>query len=196
MASDVDICNLAMSHFGQDATISAIDPPDGSAEAEHCARFFPMARDQVLEDCAWTFATFRTTLATLTNDRDDWEYRYTLPANCIKPRILLPEGYTDSEIEGEPFERENDSIYSNAANATLIYTKRITDPTKFSPLFTMSLSWLLASYTAGPITKDASGGIQARLYKRYEILLGQAKASNANTTKARATYVPTAKRVR
>ena len=34
MASEVDICNLALSHFGQDTKIDAIDPPDGSAEAE------------------------------------------------------------------------------------------------------------------------------------------------------------------
>ena len=34
MVSKTDICNLALSHFGQAADISSIDPPDGSAEAE------------------------------------------------------------------------------------------------------------------------------------------------------------------
>lgn len=196
MASEVDLCNLSLSHFGQDATVSAIDPPDGSAEAEHCARFYPIARDQALEDGTWTFATYRETLAELTNDREDWAYRYALPANCIKPRVVLADGYTDSENDGEPFERENDSIYTNAPDATLVFTKRITDPTKFTPLFNVAVSWLLGSYVAGPITKDATGGIQARMYRRYEVEIGKAKASNANTTRARATHTPTARRVR
>ena len=39
MASDVDICNMALSHLGARAQISAIVPPDGSVEAGYCARF-------------------------------------------------------------------------------------------------------------------------------------------------------------
>lgn len=196
MSSEVDICNLALSHFGQDANINAIDPPDGSAEAEHCARFYPIARDEALEAHTWTFATFRETLAELVNDRDDWAYRYELPSQCLKPRTVLPDGYTESENDGEPFERENDSIYTNAENAVLVFTKRMTDPTKFSPLFTSSMTWLLGSYVSGPITKDATGAIQARLYRRYEIEIAKAAASNANTSRARASHAPTARRVR
>ena len=33
MATETDISNLALSHFGQDASIDSIDPPDGSVEA-------------------------------------------------------------------------------------------------------------------------------------------------------------------
>ena len=45
MPSEVDICNLALGHLGDSATVATIDPPEGSAQAEHCARFYPIARD-------------------------------------------------------------------------------------------------------------------------------------------------------
>ena len=60
MASDVEICNLALSHLGDTATVASIDPPEGSAQAEHCARFYPIARDALLEKHDWSWATRRS----------------------------------------------------------------------------------------------------------------------------------------
>ena len=56
MASVVDICNLALAHIGDDATVSSIDPPEGSAQAEHCKRFYAIARDTMLQMHNWNFA--------------------------------------------------------------------------------------------------------------------------------------------
>ena len=196
MASEVDICNLALSHFGQDTKIDAIDPPDGSAEADHAAIFYPLARDELLEMHAWTFASRRATLAELTNDREDWAHRYQLPSDCLKPRAVLPAGYGSSEDDGVEFQREGDSIYTDAEDATLVYTFKLTDPTKFSPLFTIALSWLLGSYISGPITKDPTGRTQSTLLNRAMQEFARASASNANTSRSRASHVPTAQQVR
>ena len=65
MASVVDICNLALGHLGDPATVSSIDPPEGSAQAQHCARFYPIARDSLLEMHSWNFSTYREALAHL-----------------------------------------------------------------------------------------------------------------------------------
>ena len=53
MASEIAICNLALSHLGDAANIASIDPPEGSAQAEHCATFYPIARDSLLEMHDW-----------------------------------------------------------------------------------------------------------------------------------------------
>ena len=34
MADAVSICNLALAHIGEEATIISLDPPEGSAEAK------------------------------------------------------------------------------------------------------------------------------------------------------------------
>lgn len=196
MASEVDICNLALSHFGQDASISSISPPDGSAEAEHARRFYPIARNEMLEAHPWTFATKRVLLAEQVNDRDDWAYRYALPADCLKPRRVLPDGYTDTENDGVTYEWEGASLYTNEATATLVYTYLQTDTTKFSPLFVIALSYLLASYLSGPIAKDPSGRTQNALRAAATAELGKARMSNANASTTRATYKSIAERSR
>jgi len=47
VASTVDICNLALGYLGDTATVSSLNPPDGSAQAQHCARFYPIARTSI-----------------------------------------------------------------------------------------------------------------------------------------------------
>jgi len=72
MASIVDICNLALSHLGDSATVSSIDPPEGSAQADLCARFFPIALASLLEAHSWGFATRRVALAPLAISADSF----------------------------------------------------------------------------------------------------------------------------
>lgn len=196
MATEVDVANLALSHFGQDASIDSIDPPDGSIEAEHAQRFLPMVRDELLEAHPWRFAKRRATLSALTNDRTDWAYRYALPSDCLKPRVVLPLQYDDEHDEGMPYDVEGDSLYTDQEQATLAYTARVTDPTKWTPLFTMTMSWRLASYLSGPIVKDPTGRTQAALYQRSVVELGRAMTSDANASVNRATHTPTAQRAR
>ena len=109
---------------------------------------------------------------------------------------MLPSGYQDAESEGVPYDNQGGSLYTNEADAVVRFIYRVTDPTKFSPLFTVSLSWFLAGYLSGPIVKDPTGRTQTALFQRAEVELGKAAGSAANSAGARAVYVPTAKRVR
>ncbi len=91
MASDVDIVNLALSRLGDDATVSSLDPPEGSAQAEHCAIFYPIARDSLLELHNWKFATKRIALAPVDlPDNAGWAYAYAEPADCIQVISVIP----------------------------------------------------------------------------------------------------------
>jgi hypothetical protein len=192
VASEVDISNLAMSHIGQDASIVSIDPSDGSAEADHCARFYPIARDQLLEIHSWRFATTRATLSELAlNPSSQWAHAYSLPNGCVRPlAVLLPEAIDDTEPQ--PYKIEVDSkgqsmiLYTNAANAALKYIIRQTNTTMFSPLFVIALSYLLGAYTAGPITKDLklkSGLEQIALARALDAMAKDADSELDNTVK-------------
>lgn len=197
MATDVDICNTALSHFGQSASVDSIDPPDGSVEAEHCARFYPMARDQLLGSVFdWPWARAYKRLAQLETDRSDWAFRYALPADCLQPRAVLPDGFSNPAGDAQPFERVGASIYTNADGATLRYTQRVVDPSRFSPGFTIALSWLLASYVSGPIVKDPTGRTQSSLRAVADRETAKAQAADANGETRRPDYVPTARRAR
>jgi len=195
MATEIDICNLALAHLGDDATIASIKPPEGSAQAEQAARFYPIARNTLLEFHTWNFASKRTTLATVNNTIDQWEYAYAAPADMITPLAILsptaqndyatrmssgdtPGGITSNfaptilagHYTPQQFVIEGNLIYTNQENALLRYQSLITDSTKFSPLFVVTLSWHLASMLAGPIIKGDQGRAESK--RCTEIMTG------------------------
>lgn len=184
MSSEVDICNRALGNLGDEANVSAINPSDGSAQADHCVTFYPMARDQTLQRHAWSFATKRQALALLSTTElpGNWLYAYQLPSDCLQPiAVLAPVDITTSgSLTSFPptdplnlrFKNNDDSeneyicetlangtevIYTNVETAILRYVRNITDTTKFTPLFTAAVSRLLSSMLAGPILKGETG---------------------------------------
>lgn len=219
MASVVDICNLALAHIGDTAAITAIDPPDGSAQAAHCARFYPMARNSLLEMHPWGFATTRVALA-LTDPAiasPQWDYSYAAPEGVVNfiailppdaiddysVRTYLPSGsaYQPQILPGagnyvpQPFTVETDAdgaqvVLTDQENAVLRYTALVTDPAQFSPLFTASLAWLLASMLAGPIIKGDAGAAEGkRCYQMFQAHYVEATQSDAMQRNVKPTQV-------
>jgi hypothetical protein len=191
MASVVDVCNLSLAHLGDEATVSSISPPDGSAQADHCKRFYPIARDALLEEVAWNFATRRIVLAETANTPPDvWAYEYAYPGSCLRILAIL-DSSGDENAPQDYMQGTDDTgakvIWTNTEDATALFTFAVTDTTKFSTLFVTTLSYLLASYLAGPITRDP--GTKKSMYQAYMAELGKAGVSNAKANKNPATGV-------
>jgi len=187
MASDADVCNLALSYLGDVANVTSIAPPDGSAQAALCSRFYPIARDQLLELHQWGFATTRVALAQIANPTTSWACAYAGPTDVlnylevIDPLAADPLAADDYAVgiplantmfgvvgsnvavaSAQPFVVEkasdgSDMVLTNQPNAVLRYSAAIADSTKFSPLFTEALCRLLAAKLAGPLLKGADG---------------------------------------
>lgn len=196
MTSEVDISNLALSRLGDDATVSELDPPEGSIQAEHCARFYPIARDSMLEMHNWNFATKRIPLTPVTLPSNaGWLFAYAKPADCIQFIAVLPPNAPDNytatlgNIPGyrsygsddynesnaltkvsdipQDFAIEidddgNEIILTNCDQATGRFIQRVSDTTRFSPLFVDALGWYLASMLAGPILKGDVGAAEGK----------------------------------
>jgi hypothetical protein len=194
MASEVDICNLALAHLGDNATVASIDPPEGSAQAEHCALFYPIARDALLEQHAWKFATKRVLLASLDAPTWEWAYAYAQPSDALRLLAVLPE--SSSSDEAQEYEAETDSdgraiLLTNQQAANLRYIARVTDTTAFSPLFVNALSWLLAAHLAGPVIKGDAGAAMAKTcMQNYALALSTARVSDANQHRRRPEHSP------
>lgn len=221
MASEVDISNLALAHLGDTATVSSIRPPEGSPQARLCAQFYPIARNSLLEMASWGFATKRAILAEVANTWPEWQYAYSVPAGMVNVLAVLPEDATDdyeadfpvpdqplfppdlraisspSIYTPQPYTMETDAdgnqiILTNCPNAHLRFTAIVTDTTKFSPLFVLALSYLLASMLAGPLIKGETGAqIAASMMQKFQLFEAQAEASDANQRRITATPVTT-----
>ena len=162
MASVVDICNLALAHLGNRAQVVSISPVDGSVEADYCARFYPIARDEILEMADWSFARARASMAQLeVNPSSTWSFAYQRPANCLVPRRILTGSASGYEDDSETYEEEGNTVYCNHALAVLVFTSNVDDPTRFSPGFATALSYKLGAYLAGPVLRGESGSTAA-----------------------------------
>jgi hypothetical protein len=202
MSSDVDICNLALSHLGDTATVASISPPEGSAQAEHCARFYPIARDGLLEMHAWGFATRRTPLALLANPpASTWRYAYGVPADLLNALAVYGQNAEDDisahglltpqtfVIETE--ENGNSALLTDQPRAVLHYTVRVNDSERFPPLFVTTLALYLASMLAGPVIKgDAGAAMAQNLMKVMLAFLNKAAVADANQRRETATPLP------
>lgn len=214
MAAEVDICNAALGHLGDDATVAAIVPPDGSVQAGHCARFYPMARDEMIERHPWRFSTQRAVLAlSAISPPAGWAFAYSAPSLMKAPLALIapnqlpaflswwqPNSQTamqassnltdilnsqDYIMEASPIDG-TPVIYTNVEQASLVYSVVVTDTTKFSALFIAALARLLASKLAGPIVKGKTGADVAKeQLKIFETLdLPNARLADALTMSA------------
>lgn len=204
--SEVDICNDALAYLGDTATVSSLVPPEGSAQAELCARFYPRARNICLEAHQWNFATRRAALALLTATNDQWLYVYAVPNYLLNVIAIIPPDVTDdynsvsleedvetamfSMASAQPYAIETTStgaivICTNQVDAVCRYTQTVTDTTKYPQFFQLAISWLLASMLAGPIIKGDVGAAEAkRCLQLHAAYLSRAMVLDTNQRKA------------
>lgn len=181
MASEVSICNLALTNIGKD-NIQSLN--DAGAEAKACRQFYAHVRDLVLQEYPWRFAGRTLSMAQLANDKlGAWRYAYIRPTDCLKVRWVRP-AYSDQEPMTEadeiaiPYDIEGSTIYCNLSPAFLRYTYKLTDPTKFSPLFVEALGWHLAVRLAMPLTRDPK--VRADAFQLALRASGTAQTADAN----------------
>lgn len=182
MASIVDICNLGLSHLGNKAQVVSISPVDGSVEADYCARFYPIARDEILEMADWTFARKRAALAALsTNPSGTWQYAYALPADMLVPRRIMTGNASMHEDDSPDFDIEGTTLLTNEADAILVYTAAVDDPTRFSASFSITVSYKMGAYLAGPLLRAEAGSNAAQgLHNIAKKMVAEAMATDAN----------------
>lgn len=157
MASDVQIANMALSHMGGDARITSLNPLDGTIEADYAAIYMPTARRLLLSTYEWAFATHRVSLAQLAaNPSDRWSYAYGLPAQALKVWRVIG-GNSRDDRDGADFEREGNRIMTNVHPADAMYTKDELNYSVYPPGFVSALTFLLASYFAGPLIRGSEG---------------------------------------
>lgn len=187
MATKVDICNAALSLLGDTATVTSIDPPEGSDQADHCARFYPLALKQILSTFPWSFATKRVIPAKLAETpvghSEGTSNAYAVPSDCVRVQEVLFKDQSDL-AKVPQYNVENmgglQVIITPWTNIWLKYTSSEIDESLFPPAFTTALQYLLASLLAGPIIPGSSGiSVAKEQMELYEYYIGKAQTLDA-----------------
>lgn len=182
MANEIDICNLALGHIGQERFIAALTDP--SVEAGRCARYWPRVRRSVLTACSFTVSRTRQALTlAVTNPSTQWLYAYNVPANCLVPISINGIEYDPLKPErsGALFSSESGILLCNIPEAVLRFKQDITDVSRYPEDLVVGMSFVLAGYLAGPTLRGITGAkVGASLMADGWNMVRAAEAVDAN----------------
>lgn len=186
MQSPVDICNTALSLLASRARVTSIEPSDRSIEADHCERFFPLAR-QFLGAMTWHFNTRRAILAIDANTpvtlKGDWSYAYLVPSDSLAMiKVLVP--YDTDDASTRPYQVEMNAlgqriILTDAQSAILSYAFDQTNTGLWSPAARLALAYEVAFMLAGPMAKTPE--MQKEMQRGAMFALQEARAHDGNS---------------
>lgn len=192
MAYDqVTLYNQAISAAGGKAVIA--DPAEKSREANLCRLWFESVRDNVQQAGPWPSTKAHKRLALLSSRAEgDWvdtdpapgyQYAYASPSDMLRPRHLY---------SGQRFERTayagGSAIMTNEPKALLVYTRRVTDVSKWDEELFRAVMFSLAEH----ITMQLNGkvNLQNRLNQKANEVVLLALTSVANEESVRTEQMP------
>ncbi len=155
--SQIEICNLALSHIGSSDRIASLT--EQTEPARLCNIMYEISREFVLQDFDWAFAERNELLALLDLTPTGYEYAYQYPSGCIQAKEIFQAVEGAAPIDFAVVTQESmlsKMVLTNEENARLVYTGDIKNTTMFTPAFVMAFSYQLASNIAIPITKKSS----------------------------------------
>ena len=164
LSTDVDIANAALALCGHKRQIT--DFAENNPEAVMAGLMFAQARDALLSDVEWAFATRRIILTPpLDSTRSNWNYAYDLPGDLLVDRGIVVAGVRQPVISQRiPYAIEmNDDatgqiLVTDEPEPELIYTARVEDPMLYPVYFTDALVARLATDMVVPLSIDIQAG--------------------------------------
>ena len=186
MSARIEITNFALATIGA-GSITSLD--DESDRARTMKTIYYIARDAVLEDANWTFATKRFQPAEAAEaPAFGWTYAYTIPSDIMRViRVLrdwggatmLPYDYYDYPEEyNSAHVIEGNEILSNDNPVYCYGVRTMEDEGSYSPLFTEAFGYKLAMLAAQPLAasnqkQQFAAGLYMATIKRAQTRDGQ-----------------------
>lgn len=187
--SVVSICNKALDHARSSEVIASID--ERSKEARSCKKFYEHARDTVLQDFPWPFATSFIELALVAEEPNtDWQFAYRYPQSCARVRkVLNPAGRlhvgqvndlifpmqlpaAGADPARIPYTLGVDDqgllVYTDMEDAVVEVTSVVSNPALFSAKFVECLSWKLAALISPGLTRGDQEAVTEKCEAKYE----------------------------
>ena len=182
MASQVDICNLALQKLGASRIASILED---SRNARSCNACYDLMRRRELRTHKWNFATTSVLLAPdVVAPVFNFKYKFALPADCLKP---LPPNDNDLDwkIQGRFILTNNSrgsavlpsSVSAGTPVLALNYIMDVTDTNLMDALFLEAFASRMAYQMVEEITQSTSK--KADALAMYKECVAEARKANA-----------------
>ena len=167
MASEVDICNIALSNLGE-RPIN--DRTDENQRARACDNRFDDVRDLGLRSHIWNCALKRLALtSSATAPVWGYDYAYPKPAEMLR-LIAVKENEHAFKIEG-------DNIVTDSSTLNILYIERVTDTAKYDSLLVQAIALRLATEIGQDLTGKTE--LKENLMRKYREVLSEARSADA-----------------
>lgn len=201
MADRLTIWNMALGRVSENITVDDIS--ETSALAAACRRFYDNARDATLAEFPWGFAKRVGALTAISDPPSTgWTYLYAYPTQAIavhsvgllqrQAASVYPDDYFNARTVYQPYVAPNPweqlgyttsggadvtCIGSDVEDAYARWTRRVTDESKFPPLFVDALAWRLALDVSTVVTRQPQ--FQTTAWNGFDAVIARAKAHSA-----------------
>ncbi len=176
--SKAQIFNIALNILGVSTPLENANSSDNRAILLN--NYYFLAKDYVLKDFDWNFASTFKELSLVENPKlvSKYNYCYDYPNDCVCARDIFQKGdYRLQKFSIASVATGEKVIYTNAEQAILRYTRRIDKEIYFSCEFSMALAYYLASLTSNVLVGSIQKGEAA--YQKYSQIIKHAKVLNA-----------------
>lgn len=183
--SETEICNISLGRIGTKRINDIGDTSEKSLEAIQCRLHYALTRDALLRSHWWRFASHRKQLSENTDipaaEDFEWEHQFDLPTDFLRLKSVFEDNNTPRQNTLYSFALEGTKLLTNESSVYIRYIRRITDVSKFDPLFTKVLVLLLADEFIGSL----AGGdekIQVKIDRALEKLMPKVRALDRQET--------------
>ena len=160
--SNTSIINMALGKISSKRITNYEDATENSPQAIQGRLHFEQTRDALIRSHYWRFASDRSSLTQDATDPegDEYDNQFILPTDFLRLKSVFGNNYTATENTKYTFAIEGDRLLTNESSVDIRYIKKVTDPTKFDPLFVEVLILSLALKML-----PALAGGDSKLYK-------------------------------
>ena len=151
--NETKICNMSLGKISAKRINDFTDTTDTKPEAIQCRLHYELTRDALTRFHWWGFASDRKTLAQDATDPDfEYDNQFILPNDFLRMKSIYEGRFSDENLRSYAIEGER--LLTNDTTMEIRYIKKVTDVTKFDPLFVELLVLLLAR----KMLKSLAGG--------------------------------------
>lgn len=176
--SKAQLYNITLNILGISTPLENANSTDNRAILLN--NYYEMARDFVLKDFDWNFASQyrKLSLSNEQNENFKYEFCYDYPNDCICARDIY-DNKTDKTHKFliTSLDSGQKVILCNVEDAILRYTKRIDKEVFYTCEFSMALAYYLASLTSSVLVGSIQKGELA--LEKYKTLIKRARLLNA-----------------
>lgn len=178
MISRAQIFNIVLNILGVSSPLENTNTTDSKAILLN--NYYELARDYVLKDFDWNFAStfLEPSLCLEQSSISGYEYSFNYPNDCICVRDVFEKGNFVQQKYAVSSQKDGSTvILTNIEKPIIRYTRRIEKEIYFSCEFAMALSYYLASLTANVLVGSIQKGELA--WEKYIKTLRHSKVLNA-----------------